>query len=370
MSANQAPNNYFNPAMIILARESRGLTQQELAEQVSLSQAEISRYENAMRIPSEEHIVLIADILDYPVSFFYQTERMYGLGSNGLHHRKQRSLPSKKFTALIARVNMLRFFAGRLLKGVDIDHFQEIPQYKVLDYKEDIERIAELIRATWKLPAGPVRDLVGLIENAGGIVHRTNFGTQQIDALVQWVPPSPPIVLVNEDFPGDRLRFTLAHELGHLVMHTKPTENIEHEADVFASALLMPAHDIAPDFAQVTLSHLAHLKPYWRVSIAALIRRAYDLQKITDRQYRSLHEEMGKLGYRTNEPLPIPIEKPSLLREMIDTHIQELGYTVKDLAAMASLKEEEFCAEYMPKTHNLRIVPPKKKPPKVAKRYL
>lgn len=367
MRAKQARNETFNSTMITLARESRGWTQIELAERASLSQVDVSRYENGMRVPSPEHIDILADALDYPITFFYHTKQPYGLGSNGLHHRKQRSLSAKTLKMFIARINMLRFFADQLLKSVDIETFHSIPQYNIIDFNGDIEHIAEMVRAAWRLPAGPVHDLVGLIENAGGIVHRTNFGTQKIDALAQWIPPSPPIILINENSPGDRLRFTLAHELGHFVMHTTPHENMEQEADIFASAFLMPARDITPDFGQPSLARMAQLKPYWRVSIAALIRRAYSLNKISDRQYRSFHEEMSKLGYRINEPSPIPLEKPTLLQELIDAHFNELQYSVKDVAQLAMLHESDFNIEYNLQGPKLHLLPPiNKKPSKVV----
>lgn len=348
-----------NPQMIVLAREARGMRQEELAQRAGLSQAEVSRYETGDRLISDAHLDAIADVLRYPHSFFMQPDSRYGLGSSGLHHRKRKSLPSRTLDMFIAKVNIVRLAVSQLLEGVDIEHPNRFPVYDPDDFGGDIERIADIVRAAWKLPAGPVVDLVGAIENAGGIVHVLNFGTEKIDALVQWVPPAPPILLINESFPGDRLRFTLAHEIGHLVMHDAPRENMEEEADRFASAFLMPERDISADFDHVTLSRLAQLKPYWRVSIAALIRRARDLNKISERQYRSLYEEMGKMGYRTREPLPIPIEKPTLLHEIVANHITELKYSVGEVAKLVSLNEDEFRAEFLPRSSRLSLVPPR-----------
>ncbi len=349
-------NNLVNPEMIVLARESRGFTQAELAATVSLAQAEISRYENGTRSVGDEHLQRIADALEYPIKFFYHSGRRYGLGSSGLHHRKRKTLPARTLDLHIAKLNILRLVLDRLLDGVEIEHVK-FPQYDVDEFNGDIERIGELVRAAWKLPSGPIVDLVGAIENAGGIVHRTNFGTVKIDALVQWVPPSPPIILINEASPGDRLRFTLAHEIGHLVMHDTPRESMEEEADKFASAFLMPARDIFPSLNNVTLPKLAQMKPYWRVSIASLIRRTYDLRVISDRQYRSLNEEMSKLGYRITEPVPIPIEKPTLFKELIDAHINELGFSISEIATLVALYEEDFRADYLPQSRQLRLIP-------------
>lgn len=348
-----------NPEMIVLARESRGLTQTELARNVSLSQAEISRYESGARIISKEHLDKIADELGYPESFFYQAGQRYGLGSSALYHRRRKSMPARLLDQVIAKVNILRLCATKLLEGVDIEHDRGFPQYDVEEFGGNVEQIAELVRAAWKLPAGPITDLVGAIENAGGIVHRATLGTRKVDAFAQWVPPTPPVFLINDEFPGDRLRFTLAHEIGHLVMHDRPRDYMEEEADRFASAFLMPARDILPHFDRVTLPRLAQLKPYWRVSMQALLRRALDLGAVSERQYRSLIEDMGKSGYRMQEPVQIPVEKPTLLAEIIDSHLNDLRYSIPELAGLLSLDEREFWYEYVAKDKGLRIVPPR-----------
>ncbi|HAG99910.1 MAG TPA: hypothetical protein DCL75_13910 [Ktedonobacter sp.] len=114
---------------------------------------------------------------------------------------------------------------------------------------------------------------------------------------------------------GIEFGFTLAHEIGHIVMHQIPTENMEEEADRFAAEFLMPSRDISPDLDSITFTNLARLKSYWKVSMAALIVRANDMGKITQRQYRTLFEQMNKNGYRMNEPIPIPVEEPALLKE-------------------------------------------------------
>lgn len=350
-------NKEFNPEMLVLAREARQLSQSELAKQASLSQAEVSRYENGTRVPSDEHIDLLANALGFLRTHFFQWDRPYGLGSNGLYHRKQRTLSVKELNRLIAQINLFRFFAQRLLRSVDIEFYETIPQFTPEDFNGDIEAIAENVRASWKLPAGPIHDLVGVLENAGCIIHRINFGNRKIDALAQWNPPSPPIILVNSEAPGDRLRFTLAHELGHLVMHDYPkTNDIEKEADQFASAFLMPKRDIISDLQGMTLQQLSQLKPYWRVSMAALIRRAYDLQTITERQYRSFNTKLNQYGYHFNESISIAQEQPTLLQEMIDAHLQELHYTLQDISEFAHIGVKEFEEVYMSRGKILRLL--------------
>lgn len=137
------------------------------------------------------------------------------------------------------------------------------------------------------------------------------------------------MIVILSDAPGDRLRFSLAHEVGHLVRRNaharsdRPAtpRDIEREADYFASALLLPAEAMRREIVSpVTLTSLAALKPRWRVSVQTLIRRAKDLEIITQRQYGYLFEQVGKRGWRLREPpnLDVPVEKPRAVRKMAE----------------------------------------------------
>jgi Zn-dependent peptidase ImmA (M78 family) len=95
------------------------------------------------------------------------------------------------------------------------------------------------------------------------------------------------------------MRFTLAHELGHLVMHRFPTENMETEANEFASTLLMPSADMRSAFLgrRVTLELLAALKPEWKVAMQALLMRATSLKCVSPNQARYLWQQISARGF-------------------------------------------------------------------------
>jgi Zn-dependent peptidase ImmA (M78 family) len=129
-------------------------------------------------------------------------------------------------------------------------------------------------------------------------------------------------------------------------MHRVPTDNMEQEADRFAAEFLMPAADIGHDLHTLSLPRLAQLKSYWKVSMAALITRAKNLGKITPRQYRSLFEQLSRLGYRIMEPIPIPLEQPSLVKELVEFHLKVHGYTLPELGMLVGLSEHEVESQY------------------------
>lgn len=323
----------FNREMLALSRESRGLTQAQLAVKLGLSQAEISKYENGLRVPSDTQAERMANVLGYTTDFFYLNEAVRSFGSQCVYHRKRKSATDTKLAQLLAMVNVKRIQVSRLLKSVDAKPIHTFPRLDLDEYSEPAE-VARALRALWQLPPGPVNNLVRAIEDAGGIVVRCDFGTTKVDAISQWIPGQPsPVFLINESIPTDRMRFTLAHELGHICMHAMPTNNMEREADQFAAEFLMPAKDIKPHLMRIDIPTLAAMKPYWRVSMGALLYRAADLKTIDERRKSYLWFRMGQAGYRTHEPVEIPPENPNLLKELLEVHRTSLGYRDDEIDA-------------------------------------
>ncbi len=336
----------FNPDVLTLARESRNLTQGELAELSTLSQGYISKAENGVIEPDGERLQLLARALHYPQEFFFRPARIYGYGSPCLRYRKRQSLPMKRARHNQALINVLRMQAEQLLKGVEIQTSLGFPRLDVDEY-DSPAAIARLVRAQWRLPHGPVRNLVRTVEAAGGVVISCTFDTDRLDAVSQWPEGDRPYFFVNKDAPSDRKRFTLAHEIGHMVMHQWPCQDQEEQAHEFASELLMPADEIRDDLRRLDLKRLYPLKSYWRVSMQALIYRAARLGLITERQKRSMFARLSELGYRKAEPAPIEPEQPMLIREVVEFHLTKHGYNISELSRITCLEEAEFRMLYI-----------------------
>lgn len=336
----------LNPEMLVLARESRGLSQTELHRITSIPQAAISKYESGVAAVPDDRLEVIAEALGYPKHFFFRPGPVYGFGSSCFYHRKQQTLPVRKLREIQALMNVRRLAVEPLLRGIHIETEIYFDRLDIDEYDSPKE-IARLVRRNWRLPLGPVQNLVGTIESAGGIVVRGSFGTRKLDAISQWLPGQRPLFFVNGEAPGDRLRWTLAHEIGHIIMHTLHSEDQEREADEFAAEFLMPEREIKPDLRSLTMAKLGPLKQYWKVSMAALIKRARDLNQITERQYRRFFTKLNALNYRMNEPNPLPQEEPHLIKEIIEVHRTAHSYSTAELSLAAALKAEEFYSMYL-----------------------
>jgi len=341
--------------MLVLARESRGWTQKTLAERVSFNQSKISRFELGTLQPTADEVQAIADELNYDIGLFGQGDPIHAIGASLLYRQKAR-VPIKVQRRVEAEINIRKMQVGRLLRAAALDDhiFPSIPT-DTLD--GNVEAIAREVRRMWKVPDGPIADCTKLVEAAGGIVIHMNFDSRLIDGAHLWVPGLPPMFFMSRDVPGERYRFSLTHEIGHAVMHrASGIGEIEQEAHTFASEFLMPKAQIRSDLRNFDLEVARRLKAHWKVSMQALIERAFGLGVISDAKRRRLYTQISAQGSRINEPWPLPMEESSLFDRLVQFHRKDLGLESADLRQIMFTDRLGPIDPQSPRRHKLRLV--------------
>lgn len=308
----------INGDRIKQARELCGLTQAELAERISINRGALTHYEAGRYEPPDGVLDAIVQVTGFPLVFFQQ-EVTLEFPQGSLLFRARASVTSKD------KLKAHRY-GQTLYEMIDTmaKRFKDIP-LRLPRQRIDPPAAAVLTRSEMSLSADrPIENLVNAAEKSGVRVLRIPEPLEGIDAFSVWAgfEEKRPVIVITSEAPGDRLRLSVAHELGHLVMHQSirgTMDKIEQEANQFAAELLMPAEQMQQELLPpVTISSLFELKERWGVSIQALIRRAYELDIISERQYRYLCFQIGKQGMRTEEPIEIPIERPRALRQMAE----------------------------------------------------
>jgi Zn-dependent peptidase ImmA (M78 family)/transcriptional regulator with XRE-family HTH domain len=353
----------FNGELLRLARQYRGFTQRDLARDLKVEPSTVSRVENGVIEPGLLLAPEAADILGFPQQFFEQPDRVYGLPLS-VHPsmwRKKAAVSQRGIDQALAGLNIRMMHLRRLIRAVDYEPVLPLPELDIESYRGDVEMVATMVRRTWLMPSGPIDDLTSWIERAGCFVIHAALPDSAMDGVTLRAPDTPPCIFLNQDAPADRMRFSLAHELAHLVMHRVPTLQMEREANAFSGAFLAPAADIGPYFSRrrIDLALLANLKPEWRMAMAALLYRAKQLEFVNDNQTRYLWQQFTAHKIRMREPpeLDFPSEKPTLLPKLLSLHLEELGYSISELASMLFIREEELTLLY-----GLRPNPPNGRP--------
>jgi Zn-dependent peptidase ImmA (M78 family)/DNA-binding XRE family transcriptional regulator len=332
-----------------IAREALGFTQTDLAVRTGLAQSDLSRWERGLRTPSDSQLETLASALQVPVSFLVSDIRF-----TKPVHRTQRAETKRVERLVSGRLELARIASTRLLVDINIDtpfHFPTPDD----PTPPDPEDAAEAIRRVWRVPAGPIKDLAGLIEAAGAVVLPVDFGVPNILAAYAHLRGDQRWCFVNtRTVDGARGRFSLAHELGHALLHwdrfDAPTgKDAEREAHRFAAALLMPAAEMRAALGRVrfTLDDLIGFRQRWGVSIQALVTRARDLRLISSDQHQRLYQQISARGWRKSEPGYVPSERPTLLSEALAVHRDQHGYDDPELAGVAGFDLDRL-AELLP----------------------
>lgn len=348
--------------MVALTREAKGMTQAELGEKAGTlradvkpwSQGFISKVEAGLLPLSGDNLSLVAEALDCPVQLLIDDTPIRGIEVTCVHHRRRHSKMTVGAKRRIeALTHLTRVSVEGLLGGIELIPETGLHRFDLDEYGDPAE-VARAVRVAWRVPTGPIASVVGLLESVGVVLVERSLGTTAQDAASTWPPDPgrPPIMIFNAGLAPDRQRSTLSHEAGHLLMHALPGENQEAEADAFAAEFLVPAEEVEPQLAGLTtrdFPRLLELKAHWKVSVAMLIRRAKDLDLISDRQYREFQIKLGKLGWRKNEPGNLPREVPQTVDRVMSVHLQDHEYSLEDLARVARMNVGPFRAHYRPK---------------------
>ena len=305
-------------------RAYHGWTQAELASAVGVTQPAISQIERGGP-PSDETLAAIARATQFAPQFF-ERGPMPDLPRGSLRWRKSASARVRDDDRIRAHVRQ----TIELL--AELESFAKGPPVRIVPLPADeavgddaIEEAANEARDWLDVgPLDPIPNLTRAVERAGVAVIGSSQEIEKHSGASYWpnFRSGRPIIVISRGSPGDRDRFSIGHELGHLVLHTllqvEDGKVAESEAHRFAGALLIPkaaALDVIE--TPVTLRQLAHVKARYGIAISALVRRCLDLRLIDEARRVSLEKQISARHWRKHEPVHVPNEQPRLVREFI-----------------------------------------------------
>lgn len=309
------------------------MSQAELARRADLAPARLCRIERGERQATPAELERLSAALQFPTSYFAQGCSLVG-ATGDVHFRRKTSTLSGARKRAVAELNLGRRIAQGLLELADVPESRgpQLTSGTLLDFNGSPQFAAFSVRRELMLAPGPVTSLTAAVEAAGVFVFTYDMGADVMGAS-HWPANSPPVVCINSRMPGDRCRFTLAHELGHLVLHTEEadTETMESEANSFASELLLPEQDVRSTLRGLSVARMRELKHEWGVSMQALIERAHQLGLMSSYERTGHYKSFSKRGWRKSEPEPIPVELPHLVPSLR----RELAHRLGNTAAFA-----------------------------------
>ena len=314
------------------ARLFRGKTLTELAGMTNISKQSLSLYENNGNKPDYERGRVIASALRIPYEFFLQedtcrtaTEVTYfrSLASTTKMDRTAQSI-RLEFVAKMYEllVDYIEFPSLNLPKVNFCGSDDEFDDVKNAAMACEIEQIAMLVREHWGLGDAPISDLQFILEKNGIIVTGFDTNEDKIDAFSQrTILENSAVFFISVDQgskPEGRIRFDMAHELGHILLHpwsesldliTKEEFKIrEKQANMFASAFLLPRNSFSKDVQAypTDLKYYLWLRKKWKSSAQSMMYRSNQIGAISDNQFQYMMRQVSKNGWRLKEPDDTP----------------------------------------------------------------
>lgn len=291
-----------------LARIFQGMSLQELGDMISTSRQYIQQLENDSKTPNQEMIEVLAQALNVEPDFFtIPNDNM--VAEEQCHFRSLKTTAASVRMQALAHGTVFDKLAQCLDEALDLPEIN-FPKFENINSSNDIERAAEKCRIEWGLGIkAPITSMVRVLENAGALITYFTDISEKIDAFS--MQRKRPLIIRNPSKESVcRMRFDLAHECGHIVMHEgieTGDSKTEGEANRFASAFLLPRTAFLNEFgflattARIPWQEIYKLKLRWKVSNAAIIRRAYDLELIDAIKYRNANIHLRKTGQTKEE---------------------------------------------------------------------
>ncbi len=332
---NKGNTKNIVPIRIKQARILRGMTMEDLSKSIDITKQAISKIEMGTLNVSPGTLLKISEALNFPIHFFSKEIIMNQNSEDSITFFRTKKIPAKTASAWNELIEIINYDIIGYIKSYfnlpeanfpDISDISSDERYT----NEDIERIAMRLRKYWELGSGPINNLAHVAQKNGIIVVRINLNDNKTDAFSKWKNKTPYILLNAYKNNLFRSRFDLAHEIGHLILHNGIDPNkfandeIEDEANKFASAFLLPEDAFGDEVYTITLDSLLPLKKRWKVSVNAMTRRCLSLGFITQERYTSLQKQISARRWRTAEPLDdiyLP-EKTQMLNECLEVLIE------------------------------------------------
>lgn len=305
----------FNPSRLTLARERQGLTKQRLAELCNVSRKSVSLWESGE--VDNPPVNVLSEVLGFPQSFFYADDAPE-VRAEWVSFRALSNMSAGQLARAVASARIAVEFSKWIERhyktaALDIPTLPDMPPLPPA-------AMAENTRSAWNLSDRPVVNMLALLERHGIRVFSLPRPDRTVDAF-SFYQEGRAYIFLNTGKTPERMRFDLAHELGHLILHREGPKNrsrpVEQEANSFAASLLIAADRLnAQVVGRLKFEDIFQLKAYWRVSAMAMVERLWELKHISDWTRRQWIIELTRRGYRDDEPVGIEPETSKFFSQL------------------------------------------------------
>ncbi|NLY24343.1 MAG: ImmA/IrrE family metallo-endopeptidase [Bacteroidales bacterium] len=339
------------------ARLMNGFSLQNLADALDnqVSRQALHKYEKGEVIPDAEKINRLSIALNVNPDFFFRTTK---IEFSDIEFRKLDKLP-KKDAAIIqekAKEYLSRYLELEEIIGLENKFEHPLEDYPVVTSYEQVNSAAEIIRKKWSLGKGPIYNIVELLEEKNIKIVKLDVSVT-FDGLQAFANDNIPVVAYNVRMANkpDRIRFTLLHELAHLLLKfgditNKQKETLCHQ---FSGAMLLPEEAIKAELGahrnKISTFELANIKKQYGISMQAIVMRANECGIISDQYKNQFFFFMKQMNWRVDEPAEYQgAEESNRFEQLLFRALIEDQISMSKAASLLNRSLAEFKKEYQP----------------------
>lgn len=325
-------------------RKLRSLSQQKLADEIGVSKQMISKYENSISIPSSKVLIELAKALQLNVDYFF-TPPTVELGT--INFRKKSKLTTKRLEAIKEEVKLKLSNYLEIENILNIDNEFDISiQKRKLNAESDIESIVKEIREEWQIGFDPVHNITQLLEDQEIKIIEIAEADNLFDGMATIIDEKYAVIVINENFPIERKRFTLLHELGHLILDIPDCDLKEEEnyCNLFAAEFLFPLSNVFKEFGKnrrsVAIQELIEAQKKYGISIQAIMYRLLNADIISSNQLSNFYRQIN-----SNKELKKVIDKERFETPEFSHRYKQLVYRAYSQELISASKAASLLGE-------------------------
>lgn len=335
-----------------LARKMAGMSLQELSDGMAniVSKQSLNKYENGLMNPSSEVLIELSKVLNVKPDYFLKKETAE-LGAISFRKRTGLSKRDEEIVVEKARNYFERFLEIESILNIKNSFVNPLAHLIVNEFN-DAEEAARLLREKWELGQNPINNLMEMLELQGVKVFLMD-AVDEIDGFATITENNIPLVMINShDKPIERIRFTIVHELAHILLqlNTEIKENNKLEEQYchyFSSCFLLPRKQLIQNIGEkrtyINIQELINIKKYYGISLRAIVHRLKKIGVISDNYYTRWMVFMSKKYGQKNEPGDYPgIEESRVFNQLVNRALAEGFISTSKAAELCNLSTNEF----------------------------
>lgn len=279
------------------ARKLKGLSLQNVADELGISKQMVSKYEKGLSIPPSSKLLILSKLFNQKIDYFF---RSFKIELGEVNFRKKTSFSVKKQDSLKEqiKIKLENYLWIEEILAID-SSFKNIIANKKIKTISDIENVILDLRNSWEIGIDPIHNIIQLLEDKEIKIIELFDIDDKFDGLATYVDNKFPVIVVNGKFSVERKRFTLLHELGHLLLNLPNCEVTEEEkfCNRFASEFLLPRHLLINEFGNkrkhVSFTELVSIQKKYGISIPAIIYRLVEAEILPKEYHKQFYKKIN-----------------------------------------------------------------------------